>query len=152
VAATHRAAATAARRGIALQTSSVAGMLALRVTAALRPLRRHSLRYAREQQAIEDWLAALEEALAGEAGRTAALDLARLPRLIRGYGDTHATGRASFDRLLATWHAERVVDAARAGAALREGALAALNDPACGERAPAVVAAPGRSAAASSRS
>ncbi|HEX6136414.1 MAG TPA: indolepyruvate oxidoreductase subunit beta family protein [Casimicrobiaceae bacterium] len=148
-----RSAAPARGRGIALQTSSATGMLALRLAAALRPLRRHSLRYAREQRAIEDWLGALEEALAGGAAeRTAALDLARLPRLIRGYGDTHATGRASFERLLAAWRAQRVADAARAGAALREGALAALNDSACGTRAPAGAAAPGRSAAASSRS
>jgi indolepyruvate ferredoxin oxidoreductase beta subunit len=127
-----------AARGVLLQTTSIAGMLALRLTAALRSLRPYSLRYAREQQAIEQWLAAIEQALAGgdRLAADAAATLAQLPRLIRGYGDTHASGRANFERLLASYRAERTVDAANGVAALRTGAL---SDPGCASRASASV-------------
>jgi indolepyruvate ferredoxin oxidoreductase beta subunit len=84
---------------LTLHTSSVAGMLAMRALAALRPLRPHSLRFAREAAAIEDWLALVERTLAVQDA-DAALDLAKLPRLMRGYGETHAQGRATFaDRI-----------------------------------------------------
>lgn len=134
-----------------LESSSITGVVALRLAAALRPLRPHSLRFAREQQAIDDWLAALHQALSSdrEARRAAAIDLARLPRLIRGYGDTHAGGCASFDRILAAYREQCAVDPAGAGAALRSGVTAALSGPGCVAPAPAG-AAGGRPAAASS--
>jgi indolepyruvate ferredoxin oxidoreductase beta subunit len=129
---------------VTLQTSSVTGALTLRLAAALRPLRPHSLRYAREQQAIAEWQDTLEEALvAGDTG--AALELARLPRLIRGYGEAHAAGRANFDRVLAAYRVARIADPTNADATLRANAQAAFNDPACGPQAAAGV----RSAAAS---
>ena len=88
------------RTGIALHANSIGGALALRALASLRPMRPHSLRFVREQQAIAAWQDTVVEAL--QSGRReAALDLAKLPRLIRGYGDTHAGGRASFERILA---------------------------------------------------
>jgi indolepyruvate ferredoxin oxidoreductase beta subunit len=86
-------------KGITLQSSSVTGMLALRALTMLRPMRRRSLRFAREQRAIEAWLAAVATALnAGDAAL--ALEVARLPRLRKGYGDTHAAGEISFRRAL----------------------------------------------------
>ena len=94
---------TARGRGLALETTSASGALALRLVAALRPWRRRSLRYAREQAAIERWLARFERALAeGPAARNDdAMALARLPRLLGGYGATHADGCAAFDDALA---------------------------------------------------
>jgi indolepyruvate ferredoxin oxidoreductase beta subunit len=83
-------------KGVTLQSSSFTGALALRLAAALRPLRPRSLRFAREQEAIERWLALLEDALG--TGKRDALALARLPRELKGYGDTHAAGRARFER------------------------------------------------------
>ena len=83
--------------GVRLEATSIGGALALRVAAALRPLRPRSLRFAREQDAIERWLTLLENALSGGAGADA-LALARLPRELKGYGDTHAAGRARFER------------------------------------------------------
>jgi indolepyruvate ferredoxin oxidoreductase beta subunit len=138
-------------RGVTLQTSSVAGALVLRLLAALRPLRPHSLRHAREQQAIEDWLVAIELALANDrrSGSDAAIEVARLPGLIRGYGDSHASGRANFDRLLDAYRRASAADPRRAAAALRDGARAALNDPACAQQAQPHVAAAARSGAAS---
>ncbi|MCC7326499.1 MAG: indolepyruvate oxidoreductase subunit beta family protein [Burkholderiales bacterium] len=88
-------------RGIALQTTSVTGALALRLTAALRPLRPWSLRFAAEQAEIDDWLAVVEQALA-VGGSEAALAVARLPRLRKGYGDTQTGSTEEFRRVLAT--------------------------------------------------
>jgi indolepyruvate ferredoxin oxidoreductase, beta subunit len=143
--------AVPAGEGYTLQTSSFAGALALRSVAAMRPLRPHSLRYAREQQAIEDWLVAIELALANDrrSGAAAALAIARLPRLIRGYGDTHASGRSNFDRILDAYRRTSARDPGRAAAELQASALAALNDPACAPRVPAPAASAARSAAAS---
>jgi indolepyruvate ferredoxin oxidoreductase, beta subunit len=138
--------------GVRWHTSSVTGALALRAIAALRPLRPRSLRYAREQQAIEDWLVAIEFALAHDrgAGSDAALEIARLPRLIRGYGDTYETGWSNYRRILDAYRRTAPTDPVRAAAQLRASARAALNDPHCGAGDAAPVAA-GRPAAASSR-
>ena len=54
-------------KGIALQASSLFGALALRLAAALRSLRPYSLRFAREQEAIDDWLAVMAKRLPREA-------------------------------------------------------------------------------------
>ena len=137
--------------GVRWHTSSVTGALALRAIAALRPLRPRSLRYAREQQAIEDWLVAIEVALTHDrgAGSDAALEIARLPRLIRGYGDTHETGWSNYRRILDAYRRTAPIDPVRAAADLGADARAALSDPHCGVRDAAPVAA-ARPAAASS--
>ena len=85
--------------GITLQATSVTGALALRLTALLRPLRPWSLRFAAEQAEIDDWLAVVAQALA-VGGPEAALAVARLPRLRRGYGDTHSGSADEFRRVL----------------------------------------------------
>ncbi len=59
-----RASRAPAGRPVTLQTTSVAGLALLRAAAALRPLRPRSLRFAREQQEIGQWLAVVERALA----------------------------------------------------------------------------------------
>ena len=86
-------------RSVTIETTSVTGALALRLVAALRPLRPRSLRYAREQADIENWLAVFEHALAG-ASQVTLLDLARLPRMRKGYGETHAAGQSGLARAL----------------------------------------------------
>ncbi len=85
-----------------LNATSPSGMLALRALGALRPLRPSSLRWTREQVAIETWLDTLLRTLesGGRNETTLALEIARLPRLARGYGDTHANGSAARERLL----------------------------------------------------
>ena len=89
-------------RTIELQTSAVSGAVALRLVAALRRLRPFSLRFAREQAAIDVWLSVVEGTLLGDTSRApdVALEIARLPRLRKGYGDTYANGCATFHRFL----------------------------------------------------
>jgi len=116
-------------KGIRLQASSVSGALALRFAAALRPLRPYSLRFAREQEAIDDWLALIAETLAGGGPFHVdlALELARLPRLRKGYGTTHESGVADFRRILGAVRAEDRAEAEAAAQALRDAVQATLE-------------------------
>ena len=84
--------------GIALNTTSFPGYLALRLLAWLRPLRRRSERFAQEQALIERWQAALLRAM--PASLELAREIAQCPRLLKGYGDTHLRGRRSFEALM----------------------------------------------------
>lgn len=115
-------------RGITLQGSSACGALVLRILAGLRPLRPYSLRFAREQSTIDDWLAAVETALAAgaDADPRVALEVARLPHLLKGYGETHAGGSETFRRVL---EAYRNKDRSRLAAAeaLRAASASALG-------------------------
>ena len=112
-------------RGLRWPTSSLAGTLALRAVAALRALRPWSLRYAREMRAIDTWLDAVVAALApGPTAHAAgaALELARLPRLVRGYGETQLSARSAFERILARYGEERRVNPPAALETLRRDA------------------------------
>lgn len=85
--------------GWQLRSSAIGGFLLLRAVAALRRWRRRGARYAEEQAAIERWLGAVRRHAAGAP--QAALEIARLAGLIKGYSDTHRRGRASFERIFA---------------------------------------------------
>ncbi len=117
-------------RGMHLPSTHVTGFLMLRLLARMRRLRRGSLRFQEEQQAIERWLTALGRALPVSPEFGAAL--AELPRVLKGYGDTHRRGRASFARIFDTL-VERALSAGTptAGAAqeLRAAIDAALAEP-----------------------
>ncbi len=112
--------------GIYLKSTSVMGFLMLRLLAALRPLRRMTARYADEQGLIERWLHAVRDAAARDLGL--ALEIALCGRIIKGYGETHRRGKASFLRIMntlvegGTFADDRARAAAIAGA--REAALA----------------------------
>ncbi len=87
------------RRGRIIKTTSIGGFLLLYGLAKLRPLRRRSLRYAREQAALATWLK-----LVAEIARTdyaLAFEVARLRGLVKGYGETHERGRIKFDKIVA---------------------------------------------------
>jgi indolepyruvate ferredoxin oxidoreductase, beta subunit len=83
--------------GMQLATSTVSGLLAMRSLAGLRWLRRKSVRFANEQALIARWLALLHAALRQDGAL--AIEVARLPSLIKGYSDTHARGKANFLRI-----------------------------------------------------
>lgn len=84
------------RRGRRITTSSLHGFVLLYLIAALRPLRRKSLRYQVETEQINAWLQAIRAAAGTEAGTPFAVEVARLQRLVKGYGDTHARGLANY--------------------------------------------------------
>lgn len=117
------------RRGVAVETSSLGGALALRCVAGLRRWRPRTMRYAREQAAIETWLAALERTLARPGGRRAALALATLPVLRRGYGDAHARALARYDAIFAAFAGRVDADPDGAADGLERDRDAALAEP-----------------------
>lgn len=114
--------------GMHLKTSGVAGFLVMRGLALLRRWRPYSHRYAEEQQLIERWLGHVREAATHSV--PLALEIARCARLLKGYGDTHRRGRASFVGILdALVEHPPVADASAQAAAIRAACAAALADP-----------------------
>ena len=89
-----------AGRAVKLRTSSVTGFLALRLTAALKPLRRKSSRFAEEQALIERWLGALKRLGFAALDAELSLEIVHCARLVRGYGETWRKSRAAFVRIL----------------------------------------------------
>jgi indolepyruvate ferredoxin oxidoreductase, beta subunit len=111
------------RSGKIVTTTSLRGFLQLYAVASLRPGRRRSLRFAREQQQIDAWLAQVR-ALADQ-DYDLALAVAACPRLLKGYGDTHARGTRSFEQVMAAVPLLRgQADAARRIRVLCDAALA----------------------------
>lgn len=110
-------------KGRVVRTTSLLGFLLLYALAGLRRFRPGSIRYAETQKSLVAWL----ERLAGTA-RTdyaLALEIAECRNLVKGYGDTHARGTASYETILAS--IERIQPAAtraKAIAVLRQAALA----------------------------
>jgi indolepyruvate ferredoxin oxidoreductase beta subunit len=110
-----------AGKGKVLQTSSVRGFLQLYLVASLRWLRRGTLRFRREHQKIEAWLSMLRE-LAAE-NYELAREVAECPRLIKGYGDTHALGSRNYELLMSALPELREDSGAARFRELREAAL-----------------------------
>jgi indolepyruvate ferredoxin oxidoreductase beta subunit len=84
--------------GRQIRTSTITGFLLLYGIAGLRRWRRSTLRFHEENARIEDWL----ERIAALASQNypLALELARAPRLIKGYGETYERGWRNFSLLL----------------------------------------------------
>ena len=81
-----------------VRTSSLGGFALLWTVARLRRIRPRSLRFHVEEERIESWLAS-----AVNAARTdlaLGLQVVRLQRLVRGYGDTHARGLGNFAAIM----------------------------------------------------
>lgn len=93
-----RALARLTEHGRIVQTTSLRGFLQLYWIAALRRWRRGSLRFAVEQEKIEVWLVRVQDL--AQIDYTIACQVAEFPRVLRGYGDTHARGRDNFDALM----------------------------------------------------
>ncbi len=81
-------------KGRIVETTSLAGFLMLYTLASMRPLRRRSLRFERERRFIQQWLAQLPSLAAEDYAL--AVEAAECPRLIKGYGETHARGMQSY--------------------------------------------------------
>jgi indolepyruvate ferredoxin oxidoreductase, beta subunit len=111
---------TAGRR---ISTSSISGFALLRSLAALRRLRRGTLRYQVENQRIEAWLKHIAEV--APLNYEMAVELAECQTLVKGYGDTHERGWSSFSQISAL--AARFLSDPQGASrlrALREAALA----------------------------
>ena len=109
-------------KGMILNTTSVAGYTLLTTMARVRPLRPRSLRFGREQKAIEAWI---EQALAVADDADLAREIVECQRVLKGYGATYEHGSESFAKLMdAARSLAGSPDAAERLAELREAALA----------------------------
>jgi indolepyruvate ferredoxin oxidoreductase beta subunit len=109
--------------GKIVDTTSLHGYLQLYVVASMRGWRRMSLRFKKEQKAIADWLALITSA--APANYALALEFAECPRMVKGYGDTHAQGEKNYEAIMAALPALRgKSDAALRLKKLRDAALA----------------------------
>ncbi|SCL36455.1 indolepyruvate ferredoxin oxidoreductase beta subunit [Micromonospora rhizosphaerae] len=111
------------RHGMVVNTTSIIGFTMLWVMARMRPLRPRSLRFGREQQAIDAWL---DLAVATAADDYAlACEIVECQQVLKGYGQTHQHGTESFTKLIeAAATLAALPDAAPALARLRSAALA----------------------------
>ena len=119
-----------AQVGLHVRSSSLWGHLLLRMLARLRPWRRSSLRFHEEQQAMAAWIDAMEHALG--ASPAFALQLAGLPQVLKGYGDTQLRGRQNYARLWSSHVApsfDGATDPEAAALQLKQAMTATLADP-----------------------
>lgn len=86
------------RRGRVVRTSAVGGYLMLYMVAALRRIRRKTLRFQTETRHMAQWLDTIHGLSASHPGL--ALEVARVQRLVKGYGETHERGRRNFQLLM----------------------------------------------------
>ncbi len=113
-----------------IRSTTVWGFFRLRLLAGLKGLRRSSLRYAREQAEIETWLGYIRDAAA--ASDRLALEISECAGLIKGYGETHRRGTASFTAIcddLVRSAAGGTMPAEDAADAIATARKAALADP-----------------------
>jgi indolepyruvate ferredoxin oxidoreductase beta subunit len=102
--------------------------LRLRLLAALRRRRRGSARYAQEHALIARWLDAVT--LAASLDAPFAIEAAKCATILKGYGETHARGRANFLAILDAIVIPTIDGAIRPSAEWLAGArAAALADP-----------------------
>jgi indolepyruvate ferredoxin oxidoreductase beta subunit len=85
-------------RGIVLNTTSITGYTTLAMLARLRPLRPRSLRFVREQAAIDSWLDLALSKAAHDADL--AREILECQHVLKGYGATYAHGGESFELLM----------------------------------------------------
>ena len=77
-------------RGRMVRTTSLGGFLLLYVLASMKTMRRSTLRFAREQTFLEEWLNAVQETASHDI--SVAIEIAQLRNLVKGYGETHERG------------------------------------------------------------
>ncbi len=89
-------------RAVKLRTSDISGFLAMRLMAAMKPLRRRSVRFAEEQVLIERWLGAIKRLGFAALDADLALEIVQCAQLVRGYGETWRKSREAFVKILDT--------------------------------------------------
>lgn len=119
----HKLVHKATHKGMVLNTTSVTGYTMLSTMARMRPLRPRSLRFVREQDAIESWLSLALELAPGDYDL--ACEVIECQKVLKGYGATHQHGSESFDKLMGAANPlAGTPDAAARLAQLRSAALA----------------------------
>jgi len=83
---------------MAVNSRSISGYLRFAALAKLRPWRRKTFRFRKEQEAIETWLRLIAQAAARSA--ELAIEIAECAGLIKGYGDTHRRGSGNYDQIV----------------------------------------------------
>ncbi|PKO65880.1 MAG: indolepyruvate oxidoreductase subunit B [Betaproteobacteria bacterium HGW-Betaproteobacteria-14] len=91
-----------AGRAVKLRTSDVSGFLAMRLMAAMKPLRRRSARFIEEQALIERWLGAIKRLGFAVLDAELSLEIVLCAKLVRGYGETWRKSHAAFVKILDT--------------------------------------------------
>ncbi|MBT5072508.1 MAG: indolepyruvate oxidoreductase subunit beta family protein [Kordiimonadaceae bacterium] len=86
-------------KGRIIRPKTIFGYLILRSVAGLRFMRKKSLRYHTENKRIISWLDLVKKY--ADDNPALALEIARCPRLIKGYGETHARGINRFSAIMA---------------------------------------------------
>lgn len=81
-----------------VRTTGILGFTLLALLRALRPLRPLTYRYKCEQALIDRWLTSVNDAL--KISTDAALEIAKCPALLKGYGETRQRGEKQFLRIL----------------------------------------------------
>ena len=118
----HRFLARMTTEGRVIRTSSLPGFLLLWTLSRWRVARRSTLRYELENQRIERWFGKVLSLAHGHPAL--ALEVARLQRLVKGYGDTHARGLGNYETLMAFLEKHESLIAPATLGELREAALA----------------------------
>jgi indolepyruvate ferredoxin oxidoreductase, beta subunit len=86
------------RKGRRVRTGTISWFLALYLISALKPMRRRTLRHAREVAHLEDWLSLA--AANAPNNYDLAVEILGARRLVKGYSDTLARGMSKFDRVI----------------------------------------------------
>lgn len=97
-------------KGRIIRPKTILGYLLLRFVANLRWLRRSSLRFKEEHKRINAWLDLIKKHADNDL--PLALEIAKCPRLIKGYGETHARGINRFSRIMASLEQDESLNAA----------------------------------------
>ncbi len=84
--------------GKVIRSSSMSGFLLLYLISLLRPLRRLSLRFYVENDAVTRWLDTI--VAVAPVNYWLACEIAECAQLIKGYSDTHALGTRNFHKLM----------------------------------------------------
>lgn len=96
-------------KGRIIRPKTIFGYLILRFVANLRGLRRSSLRFREEHKRIDAWLDLIKKI--SSENLSLAFEVAKCPRIIKGYGETHARGINRFSRIMAGLEQNNSLDA-----------------------------------------
>lgn len=86
------------KKGRIIRPKTIIGYLLLRFVASRRSMRRASLKFKEEMKRIEAWL---ELVKSKQNDTELAMEIAKCPRIIKGYGSTHERGINRFSRIMA---------------------------------------------------